>query len=359
MLNSEKTMFALNDIKDEHLESARAMLGYQTGKGKRWIGKKRIIAFALAATLLMGLGVTAYAVGAHSGFFRNAFGTGVPGREGQSVNVTDPEGHVITVEQYPAEERVDMEEGRAEELIGAYVSAIGQSVTLGDYSFTVREVAVDENGNGAVTVDIDNPKGHGLTPEGSFVGDVVPEPWFGYSVHGSEGTRISSHDRAAAEGYSDTHISFVYSITPAQPLAKEEDIVLRFGLYSRDNSQEDAEIIIPAAERIPAVGYSTDGLTAWISPIGMRLCFEDAYNDGEYEEYLIRELVVSYQDGSRYVVKSADSVNYMSAVLDPEDRGILQITFNRLVDVDTIQDIRLRVVHNSAHGETEASYTIS
>ena len=46
MLNSEQTMFALNDIKDEHLESARAMLGYQTGKGKRWIGKKRIIAFS-------------------------------------------------------------------------------------------------------------------------------------------------------------------------------------------------------------------------------------------------------------------------------------------------------------------------
>ena len=359
MLNSEQTMFALNDIKDEHLESARAMLGYQTGKRKRRFGKKRIIAFALAAALLMGLGVTAYAVGVHGGFFRKAFGTGVPGREGKSVDVTDPEGNVITVERYPAEERVDMEEGRAEELIGAYVSAIGQSVTLGDYSFTVREVAVDENGNGAVTVDIDNPKGHGLTPEGGFVGDVVPDPWFGYSVHGSEGTRISSHDRAAAEGYSNTHISFVYSITPSRPLAPEEDIILRFGVYSKDNSQEEAEITIPAAERIPTVGYSTEGLTAWISPIGMRLCFEDAYNDGEYEEYLIRELVVSYQDGSRYVVKSADTVNYMSAVLDPEDRGILQITFNRLVDVDAVQKIILRVTHNSAHGETEASYTIS
>lgn len=359
MLNSEKTMFALNDVKDEHLESARAMLGYQTGKGMRRFGKKRVIAFALAAALLMGLGVTAYAVGVHGGFFRKAFGTGVPGREGKSVDVTDPEGNVITVERYPAEERVDMEEGRAEELIGAYVSAIGQSVTLGDYSFTVREVAVDENGNGAVTVDIDNPKGHGLTPEGGFVGDVVPDPWFGYSVHGSKGTRISSHDRAAAEGYSETHISFVYSITPARPLAPEEDIILRFGVYSKDNSQEEAEITIPASERIPTVGYSTEGLTAWISPIGMRLCFEDAYNDGKYEEYLIRELVIFYQDGGRYVVKNADTVNYMSAVLDPEDRGILQITFNRLVDVDTIQDIRLRVVHNSAHGETEASYTIS
>ena len=330
MLNSEKTMFALNDVKDAHLESARSMLDYKTERGRQHLGKKRIITFSLAAALILGLGVTAYAIGVHSGFFYNAFGTGVPGHEAKSVDVIDPEGNVITVEHYPAEERVDMEEERAEDLIGTYVSAVGQSVKLGDYTFTVRDVTVDENGNGAVTVDIDNPKGHGLTPQGSFVGDVVPEPWFGYSVHGSKDTLISSHDYAVAEGYSETHISFVYSITPAQPLAPDEDIILRFGLYSRDNT-----------------------------PVGMKLCFNDAYNDGKYEEYLVQELVISYSDGSRYVVKSSNMVNYMSAVLDPEDRRVLQITFNRLVDVDNIQEISVQVIHNSTNGETEASYTIS
>ena len=307
----------------------------------------------------MGLGVTAYAIGVHSGFFHNAFGTGVPAHEAKSVEVTDPNGNVITVEHYPAEEREEMEEERAEELIGAYVSAVGQSVNLGDYSFTVREVAVDENGNGAVTVDIDNPKGHGLTPGGGFVGDVVPEPWFGYSVHGSKGTRISSHDYAVAEGYSETHISFVYSITPAQPLAPDEDIILRFGLYSKDNTQEDSEITIPAAERVPAVGYTADGLTLWLSPVGMKLHFSNAYNDGKYEEYLLQDLVISFNDGSRYVVKSSGMVNYMSAALDPEDRGAIQITFNRLIDVDAVQEITLQVIHNSAYGEETVSFTIS
>ena len=91
----------------------------------------------------------------------------------------------------------------------------------------------------------------------------------------------------------------------------------------------------------------------------MKLCFNDAYNDGKYEEYLVQELVISYSDGSRYVVKSSNMVNYMSAVLDPEDRRVLQITFNRLVDVDNIQEISVQVIHNSTNGETEASYTIS
>ena len=359
MLNSEKAMLALNDVQDEHLESARSMLGYKTDGTRKYRGTKRIITFALVAALILGLGVSAYAIGIHNGFFHHAFGTGVPGHDAESVEVTDPEGNVITVEHYPAEERVDMDEERAEELLGAYISAVGQSVQLGDFSFTIRDVAVDENGNGAVTVDIDNPEGHGLTPEGDFVGDVVPDPWFGYSAHGSKGALISSHDRAVAEGYSETHISFVYSITPAQPLAPDEDIILHFGVYSSDNSQEEAELTIPAAERVPAVGYTTDGLTIWISPVGVKLCFDDAYNDGKYEEYLIQELSISFNDGSKYVVKNTDMVNTMSAVVASENRGVIQITFNRLVDVDTIREICLQVIHNSTHGEAEVSYTVS
>ena len=29
MLNSEKTLFALNDVRDDYIESARTMLGYK------------------------------------------------------------------------------------------------------------------------------------------------------------------------------------------------------------------------------------------------------------------------------------------------------------------------------------------
>ena len=62
MLNSEKAMFAMNDMDDRHLESARLRLEYQTGESPRHAVKKRIITFALAAALILGLGVVAYAV---------------------------------------------------------------------------------------------------------------------------------------------------------------------------------------------------------------------------------------------------------------------------------------------------------
>ncbi len=74
MLNSEKAMFALNDIDEVYLESARAVLENENKaitceKESHSIKPKRIIALALAAVLLLALGITAYAEGLISPVF--------------------------------------------------------------------------------------------------------------------------------------------------------------------------------------------------------------------------------------------------------------------------------------------------
>ena len=61
MLNSEKAVFAMNDIDDSYLESAGEMLGYKTREKAGHGFKKRIITFALAAALILSLAVVAYA----------------------------------------------------------------------------------------------------------------------------------------------------------------------------------------------------------------------------------------------------------------------------------------------------------
>ena len=61
MLNSERILFALNDTDEDYLESARIRLGYRTGETVRRPARKRIVAFALAAALILGLGAAAYA----------------------------------------------------------------------------------------------------------------------------------------------------------------------------------------------------------------------------------------------------------------------------------------------------------
>ncbi len=65
MLNCEKALLAMNDVPDAYIESARAMLGYRVGEQKRSSVRKRIIAFALAAALILSLGIAAYAVYVH------------------------------------------------------------------------------------------------------------------------------------------------------------------------------------------------------------------------------------------------------------------------------------------------------
>lgn len=65
MLNSEKTMFALNDVRDDYIESARTMLVYKIKENKFAPAKRRVIAIALAAALILSLGIAAYAVYVH------------------------------------------------------------------------------------------------------------------------------------------------------------------------------------------------------------------------------------------------------------------------------------------------------
>ncbi len=62
MLIGENTLFALNDIADEYLESACEVLGYKQKTLRRGKWKKRLITFALAAALVLSMGMAAYAI---------------------------------------------------------------------------------------------------------------------------------------------------------------------------------------------------------------------------------------------------------------------------------------------------------
>ena len=65
MLNSENALLALNDICDEYIESACTMLGYKIKDNSFSSLKRRVAAIALAAALILSLGIAAYAVYVH------------------------------------------------------------------------------------------------------------------------------------------------------------------------------------------------------------------------------------------------------------------------------------------------------
>ena len=91
MLNCEKALLAMNDVPDAYIESARAMLGYRVGEQKRFSARKRIIAFALAAALVLSLGIAAYAVYVHwsRGMERKLPATGTEKQRAEESGLSD------------------------------------------------------------------------------------------------------------------------------------------------------------------------------------------------------------------------------------------------------------------------------
>ncbi|MBR0207615.1 MAG: hypothetical protein IJQ43_01805 [Oscillospiraceae bacterium] len=82
MLNSERVLFALNDMDEDYLESARIRLGYRAVEAVRRPARKRIAALALAAALILALCAAAYAAdlfGVRALLMKNAPPAGEPG----------------------------------------------------------------------------------------------------------------------------------------------------------------------------------------------------------------------------------------------------------------------------------------
>lgn len=358
MLMGETIMLALNDCSDEYIIRAGRRLGYldkaSTGRSRA----RRAFTLALAAALVLGLGAAAYAVGAHSGFFKSAFGTGVPGQSAHSADVIAPDGGVLKTETFPEIERVDAVDELAEALLGDYVSAVGQSVQLGNYTVTVREALIDENGLGALTVDIENPDGHGFAPDGSF---STPNPavFLGFSPELRDGTPIAARDYAAAEGYSDTQISFVYYLAPPVEPGAGEDIVLRFTRVERDSGKRDsAEIIVPTAECVSARRMSADGASAELSPIGLSVSFNSIVRDAVLEEYVTGDIVITFADGETYTVKGDGVNNAALGMYDINNVAHHKYVLNRIIDPAQVKTLTLRTTHYTSQGETEENYTL-
>ena len=312
--------------------------------------KKRIITFALAAALLLALGVTAYAVGVHTGFFTSVFGTGLKGREAFDVEIKDDSGNTVTTEHYPAIERVDVDEELAENLTGNYIAAVGQSVELDGFTFTIQEALLDDNGIGALTVHVSNPDGHGLKQSGHY--ENGERPRFGWTVYpqGDEMHMMDMRDYILPDSFSETEADFVLYITPFTPLPSDTGLTLKIMAHKDGVNPPDwptAELTIPAQEKLPSRDLSGDGVTARVSSVGLTL----QYDIPSAQEVIDDSMELVFSDGSSYTIKGDDLVNFTVASRSPDQRT-LYYCFNRLCDTEMVTELRLQS-HWYAAGEQE------
>ena len=307
---------------------------------------KRILTLAAAAALVLALGVTAYAMISHEEFFHNAYGNGIPSQEAHTEEIRDPEGELVKIESFPAEERVENDSERSEELLGDYVSAIGQSLQLADYTVTVEDVVLDQNGIGAVSVFIEEPDGHCFRGDGQ-----LHYPYLGCVVRGAEGSFISFRDFPVEGSDTGDTIRMVYYLCPGAELPRTEDLQLDYTVYGEGHVEQAAgSITIPAGERAPAMVLQGEGAEAEISPMGLHLryTFDPTLQDEiQFREYIEDEIVIRYRDGSSYTVRGSGLIN--SPVSAQKDNELWE-AFNRVVDVDQVEEVII-----TGHMTTQAS----
>ena len=300
--------------------------------------KKISTAVVLALAALLTLSATALAAAWHNGFFHNAFGTGVQGQEAYDVEDAGEGEGLAKTEHYPTIEREDVDEEKAEALVGAYVADIGKSVALKNYTFTLESALLDENGVGALTVRVENPDGHGLQRRAADYTDEAPEPFF-CVIHRAAGDfpHMDDHMEIVSDAFTETEATLVYYVTPFAPLPADEALTLELVLNEPDVDPEDlpaATLELPGGDRLPARRFQADGATCQVSPVGMAL----TYGFNTNEEAIEDSIVIHYADGSDYVVKGEDVIN-MSVSSLSADLSTTWIAFNRLADADAISGI--------------------
>ena len=300
--------------------------------------RKRPAVLILAAALALALSVTAFAA-YRSGFFRNAFGTGVAGQAPFERTWTDMDGNVVKTERYPAMERVDADEEAAEALVGAYVVEIGQSVRLGHYSFTLENALLDENGIGVLTLHVENPDGHGIQYSGKYDEAKGEHPPFNILLGRESGKYFDMDTREylAEASFTEIQADYVVYFTPFEPLSADEAPILTLRLMQPNVAPPDrpsVSVRIPAAEKVATRIFSAEGVRAAVSPVGMTLC----YDIGNAAEKVENSIVLRYADGSEYTVMGTGLVNFSVASVS-RDRGTQWYAFNRLADPDSISEI--------------------
>ncbi len=305
--------------------------------------KTRKISFTtlIAAAAVLALSVTAYAIGAHAGFFESIFGdSGVDSTEAYETlaDPDKPDGGMITV---PAYERVSVDQEKAEELVGAQVTDINKTFEMEGVTFTAESMVADENGIGALTFTMSCPDGfprmEGYEGEmGNMLRIDEDRGWISSTPY----LRLSDIDRpindhvyldSAASTDAEKHLTAYFYSPVGLKKGDVVELVMTEYLYNgkehtytdpftgEEHTQKDMDeieehISFQVGDLVPAVTLTAeDGHTASVSPMGIVL---DDWYDG------IHDLSLTYADGSVYTVRGQNVDNTQFGQLtSPNDLG--------------------------------------
>ena len=359
----EKTFSALHASPDTLSEVKRTMQNEK--KTRRILGRGAVIAIAAALTLTVAVGAGVVLIRADvspaekvDDTTHHAFTDDI---NSPTPVVIGNSGEVITVADM---ERIPGDPATTERLVGQYLSKLDAEMTVEGNTYKMGTFLVDDTGTGILTFSVENPNGFEYGDMGygeTWIESVRANVYYGRSepTRGDRDGAISADTKLYVDesASTDTCLQVIAYFISGKGFSYAKDSTFYFSVS--DGAYQYHSIAIQTQTRVPVKTFTADnGEIVLLSPLGMTA----VDTIGHEVEWLIRENIIQFKDGSTFVVKSREQnlrnwvVSYgtgnpesgynmaMEIELGATDIGAEEYNsyqFNRLVDVDEVSSITL------------------
>ena len=359
----EKTFSALHASPDTILEVKRTMQNEK--KTRRILGRGAVIAIAAALTLSVAVAAGVVLIRADvspaekvDDTTHHAFTDDI---NSPTPVVIGNSGEVITVADM---ERIPGDPATTERLVGQYLSKLDAEMTVEGNTYKMGTFLVDDTGTGILTFSVENPNGFEYGDMGygeTWIESVRANVYYGRSepTRGDRDGAMSADTKLYVDesASTDTCLQVIAYFISGKGFSYAKDSTFYFSVS--DGAYQYHSIAIQTKTRVPVKTFTADnGEIVLLSPLGMTA----VDTIGHEVEWLIRENIIQFKDGSTFVVKSREQnlrnwvVSYgtgnpesgynmaMEIELGATDIGSEEYNsyqFNRLVDVDEVTSITL------------------
>lgn len=359
----EKTFSALHASPDTLSEVKRTMQNEK--KTRRILGRGAVIAIAAALTLTVAVGAGVVLIRADvspaekvDDTTHHAFTDDI---NSPTPVVIGNSGEVITVADM---ERIPGDPATTERLVGQYLSKLDAEMTVEGNTYKMGTFLVDDTGTGILTFSVENPNGFEYGDMGygeTWIESVRANVYYGRSepTRGDRDGAMSADTKLYVDesASTDTCLQVIAYFISGKGFSYAKDSTFYFSVS--DGAYQYHSIAIQTKTRVPVKTFTADnGEIVLLSPLGMTA----VDTIGHEVEWLIRENIIQFKDGSTFVVKSREQnlrnwvVSYgtgnpesgynmaMEIELGATDIGAEEYNsyqFNRLVDVDEVSSITL------------------
>lgn len=359
----EKTFSALHASPDTLSEVKRTMQNEK--KTRRILGRGAVIAIAAALTLTVAVAAGVVLIRADvspaekvDDTTHHAFTDDI---NSPTPVVIGNSGEVITVADM---ERIPGDPATTERLVGQYLSKLDAEMTVEGNTYKMGTFLVDDTGTGILTFSVENPNGFEYGDMGygeTWIESVRANVYYGRSepTRGDRDGAMSADTKLYVDesASTDTCLQVIAYFISGKGFSYAKDSTFYFSVS--DGAYQYHSIAIQTKTRVPVKTFTADnGEIVLLSPLGMTA----VDTIGHEVEWLIRENIIQFKDGSTFVVKSREQnlrnwvVSYgtgnpesgynmaMEIELGATDIGAEEYNsyqFNRLVDVDEVSSITL------------------